>query len=74
MKTTRHKAGDPLAGGQIVLVDFRPLPKPGNEALQSYSRVIIKIATEFWAIERGQTLADKYRLRVDQLPESLSKL
>ena len=74
MKTTRHKAGDLLAGGQVVLVDFRPLPKRGNEALQSYSRVIIKIATEYWAIERGQTLADKYRLRVDQLPESLSKL
>jgi len=74
MKTTRYRAGDALAGGQIALVDFRPLPKPGNEALQSYSRVIIKIGTEYWAVERGQTLADKYRLRVDQLPESLSKL
>jgi hypothetical protein len=73
-KTLHYKPGDELGGGTIVMVDYRPLPLPGHESLQSFSRVILKIGTEFWAIERGQTLADKYRLHPDQLPEQLSKL
>lgn len=74
MKTVRYKAGDSLAGGLVTMVDYRPMPKPGNEALLSYSRVILKIGTEYWAVERGQTLADKYRLKLEQLPENLPKL
>jgi hypothetical protein len=73
-KTFRYKLGDALAEGTVVMVDYRPLPMPGNEGLQSFSRVIVKIGDEYWAIERGQTLADKRRLAPDQLPESLSKL
>jgi hypothetical protein len=73
-KTLRFKAGDELAGGTIVMVDYRPLPLPGNEALKSFSRVILKVGTEYWAIERGQTLADKYRLSPERWPEQLSKL
>jgi hypothetical protein len=41
--------------------------------LKSFSRVILKIGTEYWAIERGKTLADKYRLAPEQLPEQLAK-
>jgi hypothetical protein len=55
------------------MVDYRPLPMPGNDGLKSFSRVILKIGTEYWAIERGQTLADKRRLIPDQLPETLMK-
>ena len=73
-KTLRFKSGDPLAGGTIVMVDYRPLPMPENEGLQSFSRVIVKIGNEYWAIERGKTLADRHRLKPEELPAQLSKL
>ena len=73
-KTLRYQPGDDLAGGTIVMVDYRPFPMPGNEALQSFSRVIVKIGAEYWAIERGRTLADKYKLAPAKLPEQLAKL
>ena len=63
-----------MAGGTIVMIDYRPLPSPGNEVLKSFSRVIVKIGTEYWAIERGKTLAEKHRLTPTQLPAELSKL
>jgi len=67
-KQTRcYRPGDELAGGVIVKVDYRPMPKPGHEFLKSYSRVILKMADEFWAVERGQTLAQKYKLKPEQL-------
>ena len=71
-RTLRYQPGDALAGGVIVMVDYRPLPMPGKEALKSFSRVILRIGDEYWAIERGQTLAEKYKLAPDQLPDKLS--
>jgi hypothetical protein len=73
-KTFRFKTGDSLAGGTIVMIDYRPLPTPGNEILKSFSRVILRIGAEYWAIERGRTLAEKHRLMPEQLPAELSKL
>ncbi len=73
-KTFRYKPGDTLAGGTIVMVDYRPFPMPGNEALKSFSRVIVKIEAEYWAVERGGTLADIYKLSRDKLPEQLAAL
>lgn len=73
-KMLRYKVGDELADGAIVMVDYRPLPLPGNEALLSFSRVIVQIGTNYWAIERGQTLADKRQLGTDQLPDSVPRL
>jgi hypothetical protein len=70
-KTLRFKPGDNLAGGVVVMVDYRPMPRPGNEVLKSFSRVIIQIGAEYWAVERGQTLAEKYKLSPAQLPENL---
>ena len=72
-KTVRYRPGDELAGGTIVLVDYRPLPLPGNSLLQSFSRLILKIGPEYWAIERGQTLADKRKLSPSELPPQLAK-
>lgn len=72
-KTTRYKAGDPLAGGKIVCVDYRPMPMPGNELLRSDSRVIVKIGGDYFAIERGRTLADKRKLTPEQLPSGIAK-
>lgn len=66
--------GDELAGGKIVAVDYRSLPHPAKPGLKSHSRVIVKIGEEFWAVERGQTLADKRQLENEQLPERLLNL
>ena len=73
-KTLRYAPGDDLAGGKIILVDYRPMPMPDNPGLKSHSRVILKIGEAYWAIERGQTLAQKHQLKTDQLPSDLAKL
>ena len=70
-KTLRFRPGDSLAGGTVVMVDYRPMPMPSNAMLQSYSRVIIKIGSDYWAIERGQTLADRRKLATAELPAQL---
>ncbi len=72
-KTQRYKPGDPLAGGTIALVDYRAMPLPGASGLQSFSRVIVRVKDEFFAIEHGQTLADLRKLEPEQLPPQLSK-
>lgn len=71
--TTSYKPGDTIAGGKVVMVDYRPMPMPGNEILQSFSRVILQIGEEYFAVERGKTLAEKRKLPPDQLPPSLAK-
>lgn len=68
----RYKIGDELAGGTIVMVDYRWVPHPEKPKLLSYSRVIVKIDKEYWAVELGQYLADKRRLAGDQLPAALA--
>ncbi len=70
-KTVRYRPGEALAGGVIALVDYRPMPLPGPSGLQSFSRVIIRIRDEFFAIERGQTLADLRKLPTVQIPPQL---
>lgn len=67
-RTTRYQLGDPLAEGVIEMVDYRALPMPGNAGLKSFSRVILRIGSEYWAVERGQTLAEKRRLTPEELP------
>ncbi|MGO8676997.1 MAG: hypothetical protein ACLQVX_14125 [Limisphaerales bacterium] len=71
MKVSGFKAGDSLAGGQIVMIDYRTLPVPSKAGLVSNSRVIIQIGTTYWAVEHGQTLSTKYQLAPDQLPPEL---
>lgn len=72
-KTVRYRPGDELAGGTIVMVDYRPMPLPGNSLLQSHSRLILKIGDEYWAVERGRTLAEKHKLGPDELPTQLAR-
>lgn len=72
-KTLRYKPGDALAGGTIALVDYRAMPLPGASGLQSFSRVIVRVKDDFFAIERGQTLADMRKLELAQLPPELAK-
>ena len=47
------------------------MPMPDSFAL-SESRVIVQIGSEFFAIERGRTLAEKRKLQPDQLPRDLA--
>ena len=72
-KTVNYKPGDDLAGGKIVMIDYRKMPFPKKPALLSQSRVILAIGEEYWAIERGNTLADKHKLAPEQLPANLAK-
>lgn len=72
--TRRYKPGDTLADGVIVMVDYRPHPHPNRPGLLSHSRVILRIGSEYWAVERGRTLADKYKLAPEQWPDHLPKL
>ena len=72
-RTLRFKPGDELAGGTIVSVDYRPLPSPGTPGLLSHSRVILRIGSELWAIERGRSLADKRKLAPTEIPEALAR-
>ena len=68
-KTRSYKPGDSIKEfGQIVAVDYRPMPFPKNPQLLSHSRVILKIGDQFWAVERGQTLAEKHKLEDEQWP------
>jgi hypothetical protein len=69
----QHKVGDPLAGGKIVMVDYRELPRRDDPELASPSRVIVRLGEEFFAVELGETLAQKRRLEPAQLPARLSK-
>jgi hypothetical protein len=71
LRTFRYKPGETLAGGTIVMVDYRPMPMPGREIIQSESRVILRFGEDYWAIERGRTLADKRKLPGNQLPQDL---
>ena len=72
-KTNSYKLGDDLAGGTIVMIDYRQMPFPEKPALLSQSRVILSIEDDFWAIERGNTFADKHKLAPEKLPERLAK-
>ncbi len=70
-RTVRYRPGDELAGGTIRGVDYRTLPSRRNPSLNTSSRVIISVGLETWAIDRGDTLADSYKLAGKLLPPKL---
>ena len=68
-KTLQFKAGDVIPeNGEVVAVDYRPMPAGKIPGLLSHSRLILKIGDEYWAVERGQTLAEKRKLTAEQWP------
>ena len=69
-----YKVGQDLLGGEIVMVDYRSLPLPKKPQIMSSSRVIVRVGRDYWAVELGQFLTDKYLLTGDRLPESLRSL
>jgi len=71
---TRYKPGEEWGGGKIVMVDYRPLPKPDNPEILSTSRVVLCIGSQYYAVELGAHLEQKYRLEPDRLPPGLPAL
>lgn len=69
MKT--YKLGEKLGKGTIVLIDYRRLPGPADPKDVSTSRVILRIGQNYWAVEIGQSLADKRRMKAGELPAEL---
>lgn len=68
---TSYKPGDELIGGRIVMVDYRSMPLPNKPFISSGSRVILELDNEYWAVELGQSLAERYKMAPDQLPAGL---
>lgn len=71
--TDVYHVGDTLGGGRIIGVDYRPMPQPDNPKLISESRVLICIKNQTWAVELGDTLAEKHRVGRAHLPASLAR-
>jgi len=71
-KTERLEVGDALAGGTIICVDYRKLPLPNKPETLSQSRVIIKIGSDYFAVELGWTLNRRYLVQEDRLPPGIS--
>jgi hypothetical protein len=68
-KTLRFKPGDKMKDNtEIVAIEYRPMPLPNDPVLLSDSRVILKIGADYWAVERGQTLAQKRKLAPGEWP------
>lgn len=70
----QYQIGDELIQGEIVMVDYRALPLPSNPALRSQSRLILKIDNDYWAVELGQSLADKYVIPDERMPTTLERI
>jgi len=73
-KVAAYRPGDALAGGRIITVDYRPLPLPSKPEILSQSRVVLQIGAEYYAVELGDSLAEKHPLAPDQVPPGLPKL
>lgn len=65
--------GDSLLDGSVATIDYRPLPAPGRAGLLSYSRLLWRFGEDYWAVENGQTLAERRRLAPEELPPALPR-
>jgi hypothetical protein len=61
-KTLRFAPGDKINDTtEVAAIDYTPQPSSRSPFLTADSRVILKVGDEYWAVERGQTLADKHK-------------
>jgi len=67
----KYKEGEKLMGWDIVMVDYRMMPDPDNPELFSLARVILKIDSDYWAIEGNQYVNAKRILEDPDLPQAL---
>ena len=72
-RTKTLKIGEKLGKGTIVMIDYRPIPRRDDPKKTSPSRAILRIGTDYWAVENGQTVADKHRMKASELPAALRK-
>jgi len=68
----KYKEGQTFLGWEIVMVDYRRLPDPKRPGKFLRGRVIIRIDTDYWAIEGGQYIETKRLLKDGELPHSLA--
>jgi hypothetical protein len=73
-KVASFKPGDDLAGGKIVMVDYRLMPLPSKPEFLSGSRVVLLVGSQYYAVELGQSLAEKRVLAPADVPAELPKL
>jgi hypothetical protein len=68
-----HKPGDklPPPGGEIVTVEYSPVPFSDKPEDTATSRMILKIGNDYWAVELGQRLSQKRMLKPEELPDEL---
>ena len=70
--TNPRKAGQTVSRCKIVMVDYRPMPIPDSKpVIHSPSRLIVQLGRDYWSVELGQTLAQKKRMKPENLPEAL---
>ncbi|MDP6542499.1 MAG: hypothetical protein QGH60_00825 [Phycisphaerae bacterium] len=67
----KYKEGEKLMGWKIVMVDYRQLPDPDKPELLSPARVIVRIDSDYWAIEGNQYVNAKRILKGPDLPPAL---
>jgi len=72
-RTKTYSSGDRLAGGTVVMLDYRRLLLTAKPLKYSSSRAILLIDREYWAVELGQKFSLMRRLTTDQLPPKLRK-
>ncbi len=70
-RTKSYHIGGDLMGGEIIMVDYRGLPLLKDPEKYSPSRVIVRIGRDYWAVELGDDLANKYKMTGSRLPVSL---
>jgi hypothetical protein len=67
-----YGVGDELAGGLIVMVDYRPMPMPDRPEFLSSSRAVLRFGSDYWAVELGALLTERHRLGERDLPPRLA--
>jgi len=67
----KYEEGEKLMGWDIVMVDYRPMPDPNKPELLSPARVIVRIDSDYWAIEGNQYVTDKRIIEGPDLPPEL---
>ena len=70
-QTTQFKVGEDIAGGTFVMVDYRVLRRHDDAERITSSRLIMKVGPDYWAVELGDTLAQRHQLDDASLPAAL---
>jgi hypothetical protein len=73
-KTQYYKPGDKLPRGSVaVMMETRYRANPNRPGRTSPWRIIVRVRDEYWAVEAGEYLSQRHRMKSDELPERLLK-